>query len=111
MSGDAVDRSIFEWERLQRSFLLFMRRYDAILCPASLGPALLHGEDNTDAVFLYTLPFSLTGQPVAVVRAGTSSEGLPIGVQVVARLWRDDVALALAGVIEGALGGWRAPDA
>jgi amidase len=43
------------------------------------------------------------------VRAGTTLEGLPIGLQVVARPWRDDVALALAHVIERELGGWRAP--
>ena len=47
-------------------------------------------------------------QPV-VVRAGSSAEGLPIGVQVVARPWREDVALAVARHIEEALGGWRAP--
>jgi amidase len=42
-----------------------------------------------------------------VVRAGTSSEGLPIGVQVVARNWHDDLALRAARAIEKALGGWR----
>jgi amidase len=59
--------------------------------------------------FIYTLPFSLTGYPCVVVRAGTSPEGLPIGVQVVAGPWRDDVALAAAQHIETALGGWRPP--
>jgi len=42
-----------------------------------------------------------------VVRAGTSPEGLPIGVQVVARNWRDYTALAAAAWIEKELGGWR----
>ena len=45
----------------------------------------------------------------AVVRAGASSEGLPIGVQLVARPWREDVSLALARVVESALGGWQKP--
>jgi amidase len=44
-----------------------------------------------------------------VVRAGTDPHGLPIGVQVVARPWRDHVALAVAQVIEGTLGGWQVP--
>ncbi|TMQ20430.1 MAG: hypothetical protein E6J90_16175 [Deltaproteobacteria bacterium] len=43
------------------------------------------------------------------MRAGTSPEGLPIGVQVVARPWREDVALAAAQHIEATLGGWQAP--
>jgi amidase len=38
-----------------------------------------------------------------------SPEGLPIGVQVVARPWREDVALALAAEVEAALGGRVAP--
>jgi amidase len=41
------------------------------------------------------------------VRAGVSPEGLPIGVQVVARPWREDVALAVAQIIETTLGGWK----
>ena len=51
----------------------------------------------------------MTGWPAAVVRGGTSPEGLPIGVQVVARPWREDVALALAARLEAALGGWQRP--
>jgi Asp-tRNA(Asn)/Glu-tRNA(Gln) amidotransferase A subunit family amidase len=38
-----------------------------------------------------------------------SSEGLPLGVQIVARPWREEVALAVAQSLEGALGGWRRP--
>jgi amidase len=34
---------------------------------------------------------------------------MPIGVQVVARPWRDDVALAVAAAIERARGGWQPP--
>ncbi len=106
MTGDEIERSIFEWERLQRAFLAFMERFDLIVCPAAPGPAGPHGEPR-DTDFVYTLPYSLTGWPCAVVRAGTSPEGLPIGVQVVARPWRDDVAVAAAHRIESALGGWQ----
>jgi amidase len=34
---------------------------------------------------------------------------LPIGVQIAAAPWREDVALFIAGRLEGALGGWRQP--
>jgi amidase len=43
---------------------------------------------------------NLTGWPAAVVRAGTSPDGLPIGVQIAAAPWRDDIVLALAQRIE-----------
>jgi amidase len=43
------------------------------------------------------------------VRAGTSPEGLPIGVQLVAAPWREDIALALARRVEARTGGWQPP--
>ena len=39
------------------------------------------------------MAFNFTGWPVVVVRAGTSPEGLPIGIQIVARPWHEHVAL------------------
>ena len=44
--------------------------------------------------------YYLTGWPAVVVRGGTSPEGLPIGVQVVARPWREQVALAVMLAIQ-----------
>ena len=84
----------------------------AILCPASPYPALPHGtwlEEFGKGAFTYTAAYNLAGWPGAVVRGGTSPEGLPIGVQIVTRPWREDVALAVAGYLEGALGGWQKP--
>jgi amidase len=108
LTPDEIERSIFAWDRLRRDFLNFMRRFDAIICPTAASPAGIGPASETD--FIYTLPFSLTGYPCISVRAGTSAEGLPIGVQVVARPWRDDVALAVASEIEARLGGWQPPD-
>jgi amidase len=92
--------------------LAFMESYDAILCPASAFPAPEHGgtfSEGARHAFTYTGAYNMTGWPAAVVRGGTSPEGLPIGVQVVARPWREDVALALAARLEAALGGWQRP--
>ncbi len=94
-----VERHLFEWDRFRRMFTGFMDVYDLIVCPAAPWPAPPHGNDSIDD-YAYTLPYSLTGQPVAVVRCGTSREQLPIGVQLVARMWRDDVALAAAVAVE-----------
>ncbi len=107
LSSVEVEQHLFAWDRFRRTLIGFMAHYDVILTPVAERPATLHG---TDAGWIpYTLPYSLTGWPCAVVRAGTSPEGLPIGVQVVARPWRDDVALAVAHTIERALGGWQPP--
>ena len=87
----------------------FMRSWDLILCPVEAFPAPLEEEKDARQAFTYTTPYSLVGWPSAVVRAGTSLEGLPIGVQLVGAPWRDDLALAAAGRIQAALGGWQRP--
>jgi amidase len=81
---------------------------DAIVCPVNVGPAPRHGTfDRASAA--YTQVFNVTGWPSTVVRAGTSREGLPLGVQVVAHPWREDVSLALARHLEQALGSFPGP--
>jgi amidase len=100
-SGELTAR--YEWLDDWRSRMLaLMSGLDAIVGPVSPGPAVRH--DTFDrATAACTQVFNLTGWPSTVVRAGTSPEGLPIGVQVVAPPWREDVSLALAGEIERGL--------
>jgi amidase len=87
--------------------LSFMETYEAILCPVNAYPAMLHGTTSEQILsFSYTYTYNLTGWPGAVVRVGTTAEGLPIGVQIVARPWREDVALKVAQLLEKELGGW-----
>ena len=108
LTADEIERGLFAWGRLQRAFLAFMQTFDLIVCPAAPAAAQLRADVSGPEPFVFTLPFSLSGQPVTVVRAGDSS-GMPISVQLAARMWRDDVALAAARRIEEALGGWRPP--
>ncbi|RIK45140.1 MAG: amidase [Chloroflexi bacterium] len=94
------------WDDFRTQMLQFMARYDAILCPVSHQPAPPFRERDPRR-FDYTVPFNLTGYPAAAVRVATGAGGLPIGVQIVARPWREDVALALAQLLETAFGGWQ----
>ena len=101
-----------EVDAFRSAMLGFMESYDAILCPVAAFPAPEHRgihDEETVPLASYTNTYNLTGWPGAVVRGGSSPEGLPIGVQVVARPWREDVALAVARKLEEALGGWRPP--
>jgi amidase len=91
------------WDRYRSEMLAHLAHVDLILSPVAPTAAPEIG-GVTD--FRYTTPFSLTGWPCAVVRAGSSGE-LPIGVQVVAGPWLDHVALAAAARIEADLGGWQ----
>src|SRR5690606_9891063 len=89
------------WDRYRTALLGFMRDFDVILCPVDRHPAPPREEED-DERFAYTLSYSLTGWPCVVLRAGTSPAGMPIGVQVVARPWREDVAVAVARLIQTA---------
>jgi amidase len=103
-----VEQHLFLWEQFRRALIAFMAEVDVILTPAAEMPARPHGASDSGRI-PYTLTYSLTGYPAAVVRAGTAADGMPIGVQVVARPWRDDVALAGAYAVQQALGGWQPP--
>jgi amidase len=109
LTVDQIERGMFVWGRLRREQLGWLQSFDAVVCPASPAPAMLLSEKHDPKPFVYTLPFSLTGWPVVVVRAGTSAGGMPIGVQIAAQPWRDDVALAAARQVEISLGGWQRP--
>jgi ABC-type sugar transport system ATPase subunit/Asp-tRNA(Asn)/Glu-tRNA(Gln) amidotransferase A subunit family amidase len=91
----------------------FVGCFDVVLAPPAAGPAPLHGcVPGTDEpletydAFNYTHVYSAAGLPVAVVRVG-EEQGLPVGVQVVANAFREDVALAVAAALEESCGGFR----
>ena len=103
---------VFQLDMWRSQMLSFMRDYDLVLCPPCAREAMPHGttfDDDNQLFFSYTMLYNMTGWPGVVVRAGTSRDGLPVGAQLVARPWREDVALACALEVERALGGWQRP--
>ena len=111
-TGKEAGDILRDWQRFRSRMLAWMRPFDALICPvyseASLPAAFEYNPEMLKG-FSYTSAFNFTGWPGAVVRGGTSSDGMPIGVQVVAHPWREDVCLAVAKHLEDALGGWRKP--
>jgi amidase len=100
-----------EWDAYRAAMSAFLGRYDVMLCPVYTHAALPHGasiEDQNFRGFSHTMAYNVAGWPAAVVRCGTSDVGLPIGVQVVAAPWREDIALAVAARLEREFGGWKA---
>ena len=98
-------------DEARSTLLRWMRDGDLIVCPVVPRPAARHGQPIVAGRGdTYSEVHNLTGWPAAVVRAGTSPDGLPIGVQLVAAPWHEDVALAAARVVEAATGGWVAPE-
>jgi Asp-tRNA(Asn)/Glu-tRNA(Gln) amidotransferase A subunit family amidase len=110
-----------ELDLLRAKALAEMDEYTVLLCPVSSVPAFRHGErrwtiDGREVEYLdamrYTQWFNVLAAPAAVVPAGrTKTEGgseLPIGVQIVARPYQDEVALGIAAIVDEAFG-YRPP--
>ena len=110
LPGDKLTELIEQADAIRGRLLRWVQDVDLIVCPAMPQPAIRHGESSA-AWFgdTYSDVHNLTGWPAVVVRGGSSPEGLPIGIQLVARPWREDVALAGARVVEAASGGWQPP--
>jgi aspartyl-tRNA(Asn)/glutamyl-tRNA(Gln) amidotransferase subunit A len=65
--------------------------------------------DRWDHAVPFTVPFNLTGQPAASIPVGSSTIGLPVGLQLVATHFREDIVLRAARAILDLLG-WCWPD-
>jgi amidase len=97
-------------DELRISLEKFFFPYDAIICPVAATPAKLLGRSFIEGHdFSYLSIYNLTGWPVLTVRCGSSAEGLPIGIQIVAKPWHDNIALLIGQKLEILLGGWQKP--
>ena len=108
---DAFTASLEAQDRFRSEMLQFIQPYDALLAPVAAQPAPEHGATYSRELraMFYTGPYNITGWPGTALRCGASSGGLPIGLQILAPPWREDVTLALAAALEADLGGWRPP--
>jgi len=96
--------------------LAFLARFDLLLTPtAAVAPFAVAGppprEIGGQQVSVlgwmpFTYPFNITGQPAASVPAGSTSTGLPVGLQIVGRRTADRTVLAASAAYEAA-NPWR----
>jgi Asp-tRNA(Asn)/Glu-tRNA(Gln) amidotransferase A subunit family amidase len=118
LTADTLLNYWIERDLLRARFFAQMQRYPILLCPAAAIPAFRHGErrwqvegktvDYLDA-WSYTEFFNLLGNPAAVVPVGQSSEGLPVGVQIIGRPWEEEEVLSVAGALESVCDAARIP--
>ncbi|MBK8027441.1 MAG: hypothetical protein IPK19_40135 [Chloroflexi bacterium] len=73
------------------------RGIDMWISPAAAGPAP-HGLESTGAPWMNLL-WTFTGQPAITVPAGSSADGLPLGLQMAGAYGDDERLLAWAGVV------------
>lgn len=116
-----LDEFISNWmlrDRLREQLLDWMEESPLILAPVGATPAYLHDTLKLNVAgrtvsafraFSYSQTFNVFDLPVVVVPAGHSSDGLPIGVQLIGRPFAEETVLAAAALVEEALGGWQMP--
>lgn len=106
-----------ELDLLRSKVLEEMREFPVLLCPVASIPAFRHDEriwnvegrkvEYLDAM-RYTQWFNVLGAPAAVVPVGwakqDTGESLPIGVQIAARPFDDEIALGIAAIVDAAFG-------
>lgn len=98
-------RAVDAREALGRHFNQFHQRWDLLITPTTSHPASTIGASQADLVRRpirspFTYPFNLTQQPAASVPVGLTSEGLPVGLQIVGAKFVDATVLRAARAFE-----------
>ena len=96
--------------RYREEALALFHDVDVLLAPATpcrapkLGQKtfVLDGKEMLvrPNIGIFTQPISFIGLPVAAVPVWTEGETLPIGVQIIAAPWREDLVLKVARALE-----------
>jgi amidase len=87
---------------------------DVFLCPTSFTVAFPHGSQTIDGqpydtqVF-WIAPASLTGHPALSMPIGRTTDGLPVGGQVIGPWHEDDTAITFAELLADVVGGYERP--
>jgi aspartyl-tRNA(Asn)/glutamyl-tRNA(Gln) amidotransferase subunit A len=98
---------------IKRDFDEAWNKVDVVLTPATPSAAFAPGE-ITDPVQMYlndifTVTVNMAGLPGIAVPAGISSEGLPLGLQLIGKPFDEETLFQTAYAIEQAAGGYTAP--
>ncbi|MPZ95942.1 MAG: amidase, partial [Propionibacteriales bacterium] len=96
---------------------------DVFLSPATITPAIHHdsrpfeqrmittpeGDRPYDSQSFWSAHASLSGLPAVVAPVGSTTDGLPVGMQIVGPAHEDDTAITFAELLTDLTGGYRPP--
>lgn len=121
-----ADRMIWEEKQtqLRSKWATFFDSYDVVLSPVMMRPAFAHDQGSNwhqrrlDVngvtrpymdVLIWAGPAVVSYLPATTAPVGITKEGLPVGVQIIGPHMGDRTTIAVAGMLEKILGGFRAP--
>lgn len=101
---------VFRRYELREKMRVFFEQYDLLLTPAlpcaafdvGLNMPPQHADRSIVSWVYYTYPFNLTGQPAASIPAGFTRRGLPVGLQMVAKINHEVDIFRAAAAFEAA---------
>lgn len=112
LTYNAVDVKRAEYQRdgVYKVVYNFFKNYDILITPTTACPAFglgmmypptIAGKGVSPVAFMsYTYPFNLTGNPAASIPCGWTSEGLPIGMQIVGKRFDELTVLQVSKAFE-----------
>ncbi|OKH21471.1 aspartyl/glutamyl-tRNA amidotransferase subunit A [Hydrococcus rivularis NIES-593] len=90
---------------IKQDFETAFERVDVLICPTSPTTAFKAGEKTEDPLSMYlldlmTIPVNLAGLPGMSVPCGFDAQGLPIGMQLIGNVLREDLLFQVAYAYE-----------
>jgi amidase len=114
-------QTLTERDRFTAEMDAALEPWDVWICPVAVTTAFTHrpawsaididGRSYPHAVAngIYLLPFNLSGHPAVVIPIGQTQAGLPIGIQIIGKRWREIELLSIAQTIDKVIGDFRQP--
>ncbi|GAB4379614.1 MAG: amidase [Elainellaceae cyanobacterium] len=113
--------ALTERDRFIAQLDMALESWDAWLTPVAATPAFTHCP-NWNAIEVngrtyphgvangaYTMPFNLSGHPAVVIPIGQTTNGLPIGMQIIGKRWKEMELLAIAQQLNTVIDGFQHP--
>jgi aspartyl-tRNA(Asn)/glutamyl-tRNA(Gln) amidotransferase subunit A len=93
--------------RIADDFSAAFEKFDALLTPTAPSAAFGLGEANADPIAMYlndifTVTVNLAGLPAISLPCGLTSDGLPLGLQLIGRALDEETLFTVAGALEKA---------
>lgn len=116
LTGERLLTTLLERDALRSQLLSQMEEFPILLAPVSSIPAFRHEDAgwgpahaaDYSQTMSYSQHYNLLGNPAASVPVAWTREGLPIGIQVVGRPYKEDEVLAVAKILDCQFG-WKMP--
>ncbi len=99
---------------IKQDFDRAFQHVDILITPTAPTTAFKAGSKSKDPLSMYlldlmTIPVNLAGLPGISLPCGFDSEGLPIGIQMISNVLREDILLQVAYAYEQTTPKWRSP--